>query len=529
MADGPFDSGFVPDIVKQFVHYLYRHIRERNIPEIQSMYEISYPKLSERYFKNGPWPHVDLVSDLVDQDHVFCLLYKEMYFRHLFAKTQPGLRARCESWDNYCELFGVILHGNVNMQLPVPWLWDMVDEFLYQFQSFCQYRSKLAHKSAEEIELLRQCDKVWALLDVLNVLQALVDKSGTVAAIEADGGAALLASGGYPAGASNVLPLLGYFSLLGQLRVHALIGDYATGLSALYPLNLFERRSLFTAQLPPAHIALFYYASFAYLMLRRYSDAARCLNAILAYVSRVKAFHTRNAAYEQMLKKNEQMYALLACAVALCPAVQKGLDEGVLAQLREKYADKLARMARGDESPFEELFSYGCPKFVSPAPPSYDNPQATNVQEAFRQQLGAFLREVRACAGLPLLKQYLLLYSSISVPKLSSLLDMEEGALRQALMALKNKNYVMAWEPAAGADMTGGSFVSVADIDFYVDADPTTGTELVIVSDAVAARQQIEAEVLSRHIFKLQQVTRELSAQPIVTTATAAAAATPAY
>ena len=283
--------------------------------------------------------------------------------------------------DNYCELFGVILHGNVNMQLPVPWLWDMVDEFLYQFQSFCQFRSKLAHKSAEEIELLRQCDKVWALLDVLNVLQALVDKSGIVAALEADGAAGLLASGGYPTNSSNVLPLLGYFSLLGQLRVHALVGDYATGLSALYPLNLFERRGLFTATLPPAHISLYYYGCFSYLMLRRYSDAATCLNIILSYIARVKAFHARNSAYEQMLKKNEQMYALLACAVALCPAVTKGLDEGVLVQLREKYADKLQRMARGDEAPFEELFSYGCPKFVSPAPPAYDNPQATNVQE----------------------------------------------------------------------------------------------------------------------------------------------------
>lgn len=293
------------------------------------------------------------------------------------APLSPSLPPR----DNYCELFGVILHGNVNMQLPVPWLWDMVDEFLYQFQSFCQYRSKLAHKSAEEIELLRQCDKVWALLDVLNVLQALVDKSGIVAAIEADNGTALLASGGYPAGTSNVLPLLGYFSLVGQLRVHALVGDYATGLSALFPLNLFERRTLFTAQLPPSHISLFYYASFSYLMLRRYSDSARCLNAILAYIARVKAFHARNAAYEQMLKKNEQMYAMLACAVALCPAVQKGLDEGVLVQLREKYADKLQRMARGDEAPFEELFSYGCPKFVSPSPPAFDNPQASNAQE----------------------------------------------------------------------------------------------------------------------------------------------------
>jgi hypothetical protein len=35
-----------------------------------------------------------------------------------------------------------------------------VDEFVYQFQSYCQYRGKVASKSPEEIELLKQCDKV---------------------------------------------------------------------------------------------------------------------------------------------------------------------------------------------------------------------------------------------------------------------------------------------------------------------------------------------------------------------------------
>jgi hypothetical protein len=50
--------------------------------------------------------------------------------------------------------------GNVNMLLPNAWLWSMVDEFLYQFQSFAQYRAKLSSKSAEEIELLKKCDKV---------------------------------------------------------------------------------------------------------------------------------------------------------------------------------------------------------------------------------------------------------------------------------------------------------------------------------------------------------------------------------
>ena len=59
---------------------------------------------------------------------------QELYFRHLYARCTPDLRQRCESWDNYCDLFGLLLHSNVNMQLPNIWLWDMIDEFLYQFQ-----------------------------------------------------------------------------------------------------------------------------------------------------------------------------------------------------------------------------------------------------------------------------------------------------------------------------------------------------------------------------------------------------------
>lgn len=53
-----------------------------------------------------------------------------MYFRHLYAVQQPSLEARCDSWHNYTALFGVILHGNVNMQLPNGWLWDIIDEFV---------------------------------------------------------------------------------------------------------------------------------------------------------------------------------------------------------------------------------------------------------------------------------------------------------------------------------------------------------------------------------------------------------------
>lgn len=54
----------------------------------------------------------------------------------------------------------MVLHGVVNMQLPNQWLWDMVDEFVYQFQSFCQYRAKMKSKTEQEIALLKQFDQV---------------------------------------------------------------------------------------------------------------------------------------------------------------------------------------------------------------------------------------------------------------------------------------------------------------------------------------------------------------------------------
>ena len=40
------------------------------------MYEVTFAKLSERFFKGSTWPPVEMVADLVDKDHVFCLLYK---------------------------------------------------------------------------------------------------------------------------------------------------------------------------------------------------------------------------------------------------------------------------------------------------------------------------------------------------------------------------------------------------------------------------------------------------------------------
>ena len=47
-----------------------------------------------------------------------------------------------------------------------------------------------------------------------------------------------------------------------------------------------QTRHSFTPRIAGCHISLFYYGGFCYLMSRRYLDAARAFNTVLAYIQR---------------------------------------------------------------------------------------------------------------------------------------------------------------------------------------------------------------------------------------------------
>ncbi len=53
-----------------------------------------------------------------------------------------------------------------------------------------------------------------------------------------------------------------------------------------------------------------------------------------------------------------------------------------------------------------------------------------------------------------------------------------------------------------------GTYVASSDIDFFLDVDPATGDEMVIVSDTVHTRHH--AEFLSRHICKFEDIIASL-------------------
>lgn len=122
----------------------------------------------------------------------------------------------------------------------------------------------------------------------------------------------------------------------------------------------------------------------------RYIDGIREFNKILLYILKCKQYHQNSPQYDQLLKKNEQMYALLAICLSLCPQ-DKLIDENVGTQLKEKYGDKMTKMHRYDDEAYaiyDELFSYACPKFITASPPVLREPYTNYNQVLLKVKIG---------------------------------------------------------------------------------------------------------------------------------------------
>ncbi|KAK3752142.1 hypothetical protein QZH41_018499, partial [Actinostola sp. cb2023] len=449
-----------------------------------------------------------------------------MYFIPLYIDFQPTLEQRFESYYNYCDLFNYILNTDepVPLTLPNQWLWDIIDEFIYQFQAFSQFRSKLQKKPDEEVGTLKANTKIWNVHSVLNVLYSLVDKSNINQQLQAYNTGDDPDSGAGEFGFHSLYKMLGYFSLIGLLRLHSLLGDYFQAIKVLKNVEL-NKKSLYS-RIPACQVTTYYYVGFAYLMMKRYQDAIRTFSNILLYIQRTKQmFQTKSYQYEQVkpvyreyeqvkpicdtsmnrsvlmftcllnhqiMKKGEQMYSLLAIAVTLCP---ERLDENVSAHMREKSGEKLQKLQRGDLQMFEECFSYACPKFISPVPPNFDAPANYN-REPFNLQLKVFMNEVAQQSKIPIVRSYLKLYTTMPISKLAAFLDMEEDAFRNQLLCYKHKQRNLVW--CTGKDALGGEQQSSSEVDFYIDKN------MIHIADTKVERRY--GEFFIRQIHKSEEV-----------------------
>ncbi|KAJ4480085.1 RNA polymerase I-associated factor PAF67-domain-containing protein [Lentinula aciculospora] len=481
----------VPDVVKSFVVSFHQAILNRDLPSITMFYTTTFPKLTDRFYSRTEWPEPEVIAPLLssneateDHIHIFLVLYRDLYYRHVYSRLQPNIDDRFHSYENSCELFNYLLNSPssaddesdepapVDLVLPEQWLWDIIDEFIYQFQVFCSWRSKVKSKTDDELMMLADGTGVWSSYSVLNVLYSLIQKSKIneyIVALKEEQGkegarpAEEIAESISPYTALPLYRTLGYFSVLGLLRVHVLLGDFTLGLKVMDQVGEFllggsgfgakTNKSSYTAlpTLPATHISTHYYVGFCYMMLRRYPDALRTFVTVLNFFQRMQRMRSysgyeRKDQYDQIAKTADRTLALYAmCHSLVLPGSPfTRLDDNVTNTAKERYGEQMGRMSRGGSEAliaFEELFLYACPKFINANSPPYDDPEALasllNVDSAettegssplptdpTHRHLRLFLASAGAQSPLPTLRSFLHLYTSLTTEKLSSFLDL---------------------------------------------------------------------------------------------------------
>ena len=356
----------VPDVIRSFIVYFQKNMREGNVHEVHSIYETSFNKLTDRFYKSSPWPPAEAIAPPRRQrpavppvlqgavlparlceapaDARAALRVLGELLRHL----QPAARGRRAARAGSAQ--PVAVGPDRRVHLPVPDVLPIPRARQVEDRRRAQGAPGLAavvggpegrllparprREGRDQRDALR-CESLPRLPTArpAEAPRAPSARGAMRLSPSSRRPAACRARAGEPTSTkfagSSLYKMVGYFSLVGLLRVHCLLADYRLALQSVSSIDL-GKKGLFT-RVTACHISIFYYVGFAYLMviagrptrgvlthapprntnrpcsqMRRYSDAVRTFSNILFYIARTKQYHTRSYQYDQIVKKNEQ-------------------------------------------------------------------------------------------------------------------------------------------------------------------------------------------------------------------------------
>lgn len=387
-------------------------------------------------------------------------------------------------------IFDSILNSKEEVTLPVPWIWDIQDEFLYQYQTFCQYRAKLP-KDHPDLEIIaRDLDSVWTLDKILEVLKNLVEKSK------------IIENGKLrdPPAQNKTLAYFGYFALVSLLRLYVLICDYDSAMKIIEPID-FKRLSIFTKAFP-CLISLFYYAGFTYLMKKRARESVKLFELLLSCFIKYKQFYSKSFQFEAMTKQAERSLLLLGIALVFYPVA---IDENVMANLREKFGDRLEKLQKYDLSTFQETFQHGCPKLITPIKDiehfknfgyELDTLEIVNRERDLLSQEFSKIQQLNNLTGV------LKLYDSIKLEKLAKVLGVAPTEMKTLIQSYQDRNSTQLKDVPFEQTIVKKILESVRSLDFTIDNG-------LIKVNAISDKPNF-TKIFYRSIHKIEEITHDI-------------------
>ncbi|KAL8449643.1 hypothetical protein Emed_002898 [Eimeria media] len=422
---------------------------------------------------------------------------------------------RRHSWNNYALLVEFLADTTCAKDkdmilLPAQWLWDMLDEFVYQFQDSCRFlqrRCKALAEAPDRKELLAELEssssnsnsrsstsgsrkkkesevaaeaaaaaravaaataaqaaaaglqagdlEVWPAFRVFELLQKMVQQSGIKNLLQQQRQD--------PAGTkgfeNEIGYQLGYFALILQLRLQTQVGLFYAAVAAVEDIEISPKA--FYWRVPAAHICFVFHLGFAYMMLRRYQDAIRLMSQTLIALARQRGQLAGTASSQSatITRGVDRMHVLLLICAKLSGSK---LDDSIHQTIKERYTDKYYKLQQDTEEAYCELFTWAAPRFVDPAaPPTYDEEAferfVTGKGEVRVRICKLFLKDVESRRKVNAINSFTKLYHNIPLAKLGRLMDENcedpQSRVRAELMAARLKSFQKVWR--AGSLVSG--------------------------------------------------------------------------
>lgn len=305
-----------------------------------------------------------------------------MTLRH-FVKSKPSVTDHLEAWSNYTGIFEFLLQMKFpEVAVSAQWANDIVQEFVYHFQDFCQYRAQVSARTEEEIARMQACKTAWSLPEVVRILTALIargnESPGLLIRTKLNSDIlyyihsnALLVCNITVTASSSVHSLMSYFSAIELARLECLLGDFGASLTLVSPRRLRDKSELFQS-IPTCHANAYYHAGICLLLSRKYTSCVDTLTEIIIHISRQLkpgAAVLRQNTQQALQKALDKVMALTLISIVLSPGHR--VDDQVQELIDAKWSDRLRRLQTWDLSAFEAIFESNCPKFISPAWPDF--------------------------------------------------------------------------------------------------------------------------------------------------------------
>ncbi|KAK7231375.1 translation initiation factor [Aureococcus anophagefferens] len=109
MSDPTAEDFLVNQQIKDFAFDLHDATRRSHLAEdIKRLYTVEFKELSEKYCDKQPWPVAEAIaSQCIGNDGApdayFLCVYRELMFRHMFAKLKTTPRIGSRAWANYAR------------------------------------------------------------------------------------------------------------------------------------------------------------------------------------------------------------------------------------------------------------------------------------------------------------------------------------------------------------------------------------------------------------------------------------------